>query len=326
MIEPMRIALLGFGSVGRAFSQLLHHKRKAFPFRIVGIHTARQGTVIDDRGLDRTPVFGPKAESLDAFLEAAKPEVLVEITTLNPATGEPAASHIRAAFRHGAHVVTANKGPIANCFAELHELAQQAGLEFRFESTVMDGAPIFNLYRYTLPGVRLTGFTGVLNSTCKLVVEAMREGLSFEDGVRRAQELGIAEADPSYDTEGWDSAAKAAALANVLMDARIRPSEIDTKGIGRLTTSRVLELKEKHKIVQLVARARRSVSDGKVKIRVRAEVLEETDILASVHGTSNLLLFHTDLMGTIGTVSLHPTPSQTAYGLFSDIVDIARTI
>ncbi len=144
------------------------------------------------------------------------------------------------------------------------------------------------------------------------------------EGVEEARRLGIAEADVTYDIDGWDSAAKTAALANVLMDARVTPMDVDRRGIGKLTPERVEELAAGRKTVCLVSRAKRAQNG--VKLRVRAEVIEETDILASVKGTSNLLLIHTDLMGTVGTISISPTIEQTAYGLFSDLVDIARAL
>jgi homoserine dehydrogenase len=319
----MDLALIGYGNVGRAFARLLERKRGAFPFRITGIHTARHGTAVSSRGLPLEPEFGPAAASVEQFLEAARAEVAVEITPLNPSTGEPAISHIRAAFARGLHVVTANKGPIANAYAELREQARCAGVEFRFESTVMDGAPVFNLFRNNLPGVEVLGFTGVLNSTSKVVVEAMRDGMSMAEGIAVAKKMGIAEADPAYDIDGWDSAAKAAALANVLMDARITPASIEPRGIGRLTPERVCDLARRGRTVRIVSRAKRG-RDG-VRLRVRAEVLEATDLLACAPGTSNLLLFHTDLMGTLGAVSINPGVEQTAYGLFSDLVDVART-
>ncbi len=318
----MDLALIGFGNVGRAFARLLEVKRASFPFRICGIHTARHGTAIDRKGLPAEPCFGSAAPSVEAFLDAAKAEVAIEITPLSPATGEPAISHIRAAFARGMHVITANKGPIAHAWHALDAEARAAGVAFRYESTVMDGAPVYSMVRNSLPGCEILGFTGVLNSTTKIVVEAMRKGLSMEDGVREAQRMGIAEADASYDIDGWDSAAKACALANVFMDARVTPLAVEPRGIGRLTTERVQELAARGRTIRVVSRAKRT-SEG-VRLRVRSEVLEATDLLASVSGTSNLLLLHTDLMGTVGTVSISPGVEQTAYGLFSDLVDIAR--
>jgi homoserine dehydrogenase len=317
------VALIGYGGVGRAFVRLLDRKRAVFPFRVVGIHT-RHGTAANPAGLHPGVDLGPAAASAGEFLDRVPCDVVVEVTTLNPATGEPALSHIRAAFRRHRHAITANKGPLAHAYAALCDEARAAGVEFRFEATVMDGAPLFNTVRNNLPGVEVLGFTGVLNSTTKIVVEAMRDGGSFEDGVAAARRLGIAEADASYDTDGWDSAAKTAVLANVLMDARKTPLDVDRRGIGRLTLERVRKLAQERKTVCLVSRARRTAAG--IRLRVRAEVLDDTDLLASVHGTSNLILFHTDLMGTIGTVSIAPGVEQTAYGVFSDLVDIAKSV
>jgi homoserine dehydrogenase len=316
----VRLALIGFGNVGRALAHLLHARRAEFPFRITGMHTARHGTATSEKGLPPEPAFGPSAASVEAFLDKARADVAVEITTLNPSTGEPAIAHIRAAFARGMHVVTANKGPIAHAFADLQQEALARGLGFRFESTVMDGAPVFNLVRKNLPGVRVLGFTGVLNSTSKVIVEAMERGETFAEGLQTARRLGIAEADGSYDIDGWDSAAKTAALANVLMDARTTPQAVSTRGIGRRTPERVQELGRAGKTVRLVSRARLNATG--VSLRVRAEVLDKTDILASVSGTSNLLLLHTDQMGTLGTVSIAPGVRQTAYGVFIDLVDL----
>jgi homoserine dehydrogenase len=319
----LRLALVGFGNVGRAFARLLIAKRRVFPFRIVGITTARHGAAFNHHGLSLDPGFGPTV-SIAEFLDRAQPEIVVEISTLNPSTGEPAISHIRAAFARKCHVVTANKGPIAHAYSALQSEAEHAGVYFRFESTVMDGAPVFNMTRSCLPGVSVQGFTGVLNSTTKIVVDAMSEGLTMEQGIQRAQGLGVAEADASFDIDGWDSAAKGAALANVLMSAGITPLDVDRRGIGRLTTERVAQLRRQGKTVALVTRARRT--ERRVRVRVRAEVLSATDLLASVKGTSNLLLLHTDLIGTIGMVTISPGVEQTAYGLFSDVVDIARSL
>ncbi len=310
--------------MARSLAQLIGQKRREFPFTITGIHTLRHGTAIDPAGLPQEPVFGPRMESIDAFLEAAQPDVAVELTTLNPTDGEPAISHIRAAFNRGLDVVTANKGPIAHCFADLRDEAARAGVRFRYESAVMDGAPVFNLWEHTMPGVEVLGFTGALNSTSKIVIETMEAGGSFEYGLATARTMGITEADGSYDVDGWDSAAKTAALANVLMNARTTPQQVSTRGIGRLTPERVQEIARCGKTVRLISRARRTPSG--ITMRVRAEVIDRHDLLALVPGTSNLILFHTDLMGTFGTISIEPLVGQTAYGVFSDLVSLSRCV
>jgi homoserine dehydrogenase len=319
----MKLALIGYGHVGRAFARLLEAQRSVFPFRIVAIHTLRHGSAFDEAGLPTDPAWEPRVESVEAFLDRARPEIAVELTTLNPATGEPAISHIRAAFARRLHVVTANKGPIAHAYAALAEEAKRAGVEFRFESTVMDGAPVFNMIRNNLPGCKIRGFTGVLNSTTNVAIETMRAGRTLQEGIEEAQRIGIAEADASYDIEGWDAAAKTAALANVLMDARVTPLDVDRRGIGRLTFDKLLTLRKQSKTVRLVSRAR--LTSRGIKLRVRAEVMAESDVLASAHGTSSLLLLDTDLMGTVGMLEINPGVEQTAYGVFSDVVDIAKT-
>jgi homoserine dehydrogenase len=318
----LKLALIGYGHAGRALARLLRHKRQEFPFLVTGIHTLRHGTAVSAGGLPQDPPFGSRAASIEEFLDAARADIAVELTTLNPSTGEPAISHIRAAFARRMHVVTANKGPIAHAYAELRDEAARAGVRFRFESAAMDGAPVFNLWHYNLPGVKVLGFTGALNSTSKVVVEAMERGGSLEDGLKAARAMGITEGDGAFDVEGWDSAAKTAALANVLMDARTTPQQVSTRGIVRLTPERVAEIARQGKTVRLISRARRT--GGRVSLRVRAEVLDRCDILAATPGTSNLILFHTDLMGTFGTVSIEPTVEQTAYGVFSDLVNLTR--
>jgi len=319
----LRVALIGFGNVGRAFALLLEQKRASYPFRIVGAHS-RHGTAIDNAGLGADAQLGPPLQSVDEFLDRSRPEVVVEITTLNPESGEPAISHIRTAFQRGCHVITANKGPIAHAYATLKEEARLAGVEFRFESTVMDGAPVFNSVRNNLPGVKVLGFTGALNSTSKVVIEAMRRGKTMEEGIAEAQLMGIAEADAGYDIDGWDSAAKTAALANVFLNAGVTPQDVERRGIRKLTPERVREITRRRKTLVLVSRAR--TTHNGIRLRVRGEVLDDTDLLASVKGTSNILLLHTDLMGTVGTVSISPGIHQTAYGVFSDLVDIAKSL
>jgi hypothetical protein len=153
--------------------------------------------------------------------------VIVETTTLDIERGEPATSHIRAALAGGAHVVTANKGPVAFAYHRLARAAARAQRSFLFEGAVMDGVPIFNLVRRTLPAVNVLGFRGVVNSTTNFIITAMEQGQRFEDALSEMQARGVAEADASLDVDGWDAAAKTAALANVLLGANMTPRQVD---------------------------------------------------------------------------------------------------
>jgi homoserine dehydrogenase len=319
----MRIALIGYGSVGQAFARLLERQRRRFPFRITAIQT-RQRTAYDPHGLPLEPAWGPPVP-VGEFLDRAAPEVVIEITSLNPVDGEPAISHIRAAFARGLPVITANKGPIAHAYSALRAEAAARHILFRFESTVMDGSPVFNLVRNNLPGVTIEGISGVLNSTTKVVLAEMAQGRSLAEGIARAQRMGIAEADPSYDIDGWDSAAKTAALANVLMDANVTPQSVQRTGIGAITPEAVRRAAAEGTVLALVSRVRRE-ADGALTLTTQPERLARHDLLANVDGTSNVLLLHTDLMGTQGIVSVSPGVEQTAYGLFADLVDIAQQL
>jgi homoserine dehydrogenase len=316
----LRVALIGYGNVARAFVTLITEKRRSYPFRIAGAHTLRQGTAYG------YPLeFGPAAASVGEFLDRAGADTLIELSPLAPETGEPALTHIREAFARRMHVVTANKGPVAHAYGALREEARARGVEFRFESTVMDGAPVFNLVQKCMPAVQIEGFSGALNSTTKVILGAMEEGRSFAEGVARAQAMGITEADPGYDIDGWDAAVKAAALANVLMDAGARPQDVEREGIGGLTPGEVQAARAAGEIYVLISRAERR-GDGGVRMQVKPERLGRDEPLATARGTSNLLLLHTDLMGTVGTMSIEPRVEQTAYGVLSDLVDITRTI
>ena len=301
----MKVALIGYGNVARALLRLLEEKGSAHPFEISGIRRR-----------------GPHDTSLREFLIDSRAEAMVELSTLNPETGEPASSHIREALSLGLHVVTANKGPIAHAWHELSGDAARRGLRLLFESTVMDGAPVFNQIRHNMPRVQVLGFTGVLNSTSKLVIEAMERGASFEEGIEQAKALGVAEENHEYDTQGWDSAAKTAALANVLLDARTTPAAVDRCGIHDFTGNRVRDLAREGKTVRIVSRGSRA--GQAVHVSARAEILPKTDVLAAVAGTSNIILFHTDRMGTFGTVSISPGVDQTAYGIYVDLMELIR--
>src|SRR5690606_29242503 len=147
------------------------------------------------------------------FIRACPADVLFENTPVNHLTGQPAAGYLRAALENGMHAVTANKGPVVHAYAELTALAERAGRRFLFESAVMDGAPIFSLFRGPLPAAELVGFHGILNSCTNLLLGLLEQGKPFADAVKYAQSIGIAETDPSADIDGWDAAIKVAALS-----------------------------------------------------------------------------------------------------------------
>jgi homoserine dehydrogenase len=206
----------------------------------------------------------------------------------------------------------------------LRSLAAERGVRFLFEGTVMDGTPIFNLADYCLPGVRVLGFSGVLNSTTNLILTGMESGGSFEESLAVAQRQGIAETNPDYDIDGWDAAVKAVALANVLMSANLRPGDVVRRGIREVTVEDLDRAASSGMAVRLVARGERS-GDG-AKLTVNPERVPLSSALGSVRGTSNVLVLETDLMGEIAIVENDPGIKQTAYALLSDMIRIHESL
>jgi homoserine dehydrogenase len=250
--------------------------------------------------------------------------VVVEATTLDVTNGEPAISHVRAAIDAGLHVVTANKGPVAFAYHELRDTAARAGVAFLFEGAVMDGVPIFNLVRETLPAVDILGFEGVVNTTTNHMITAMEEGRTFDDALARMQADGIAEADPSLDVDGWDAAAKTAALANVLMGARITPHDVHRRGLDASTGEAARAALADGGRLKLVASARRDAA-GRLAAIVEPRVLPAGHLLANLSGNANALIVETDLLDKIAITQLSGSLTQTAYALLTDIISVART-
>ncbi len=181
----------------------------------------------------------------------------MEATWLNPQTGQPATDYVRAALSAGRHVVTANKGPVAHAYRELAALAQEQHRGFFFESTVMDGAPVLSIAREGLLATTVYRLRGILNSTTNYILTSMEEGISFDEAVRGAQQIGVAEADPTTDLDGWDAAVKIVVLANVFMGADLRPADVDRMGITGLTGDDVRDALESGERIKLVCEAYR---------------------------------------------------------------------
>jgi homoserine dehydrogenase len=340
-MSQSRLALLGFGNVGRALARLLKRKEAELKekyeinFTVTGIATRRHGFAISPNGLDVEKALAlvesgqslyeiskyPLTDSLD-FVHSVPADVLFENTPVNLQDGEPAISHLQTALDRNMHAITANKGPIVHAYRELIELAQAKGRKFYFESTVMDGAPIFSLFRSALPATQLSSLRGILNSTTNLILGRMENGESFDDAVKYCQQIGLAEKDPSIDVDGWDAAIKVAALVTVLMGLPLKPQEVDRTGVRGITTKMVADAKERGKRWKLVCTAER---DGNtVKGRVAPELVSPSSPLYSVEGSSSIVEFHTDTLSSLSILEGNPGPETTAYGLLADFINAMR--
>jgi homoserine dehydrogenase len=268
-------------------------------------------------GITANPRPYNPAQNVREWLAAARADVLFEATSLNLDRGQPAVDHIRAALEHGAHAITANKGPIVHAYRELRDLAAARGKRFLFESTVMDGAPIFSLFDQ-LPVIHLQGFHGILNSTTNVILSEMETGLTFDEALKKAQALGIAETDAAHDIDGWDAVVKAAALITVLMDVPIRLEEIAREGIRDLTPQALGNARRDGWPFKLVCRARRA-GDG-VKASVAPEKVLATSPMARISGTSSYIHFETDILPGLAITEENPGVDTTAYGMLADFV------
>ena len=344
------LVLIGFGNVARRFLRLLDETadRLDFTCKVVAISTKHHGSVIDIGGidvaraistvearqsLDRLDTAPRERSGIDVIRQVADAMaddaaegrlVCVETTVLDIDRGEPAVSHVRAALEGQAHVVTANKGPAAFAYHELEALAESVDRIFFFEGAVMDGVPVFNLVRETMPAITIEGFRGVINSTCNFILSELERGKEFDDAVAEMQARGIAEADPSHDIDGWDAAAKTAALVNVLMGSAITPHHVARAGIRDVTGLDVRDAIARNRRIRLVASATRQ--GGKVRARVEPEVLDHNDPLANLDGLENALYLNTDLLGQVGIVQRSGSLTQTAYALLSDLARISQRL
>lgn len=329
-MKRYRLALLGYGNVGRALARLLVAKstelreRYQIEWEITGVATRRMGWRASGDALDVSNTDEiPKQNGFEEWLATARPDVLFETTSLNPETGQPAIDYLRASLQAGVHTITANKAPIVYAYDELKTIAEANNKSFYFEATVLDSAPVFSLFRETLPGAKVRGFSGVFNSTTNVILETMEAGRSFAEGVKVAQELGVAETDPTLDVEGWDSIMKICAIARVILQVPLKPSDVRREGIRGLDPQTLQAARAEGRPYKLLSRAIIN-TDGSITATVRPEQIAPGDPFSSVRGTSLAVHFELDTIPGLTIVSHRPNLQSTAYGLLADFINVTR--
>lgn len=330
-MKRYRLCFLGFGNVGRALARLLVLKSVelrdslGIEWEITGVATRRMGWRASENTMDVSKLLGGIDDTnsetgINEWLSRARPDVVFETTSLNPESGQPAIDYLKACLQYGAHTITANKAPIVYAYDDLNAIAIAKGKRFLFESTVLDSAPVFSLFRHTLPAVRVRNFSGVFNSTTNVILETMEAGRSFEEGVKTAQDLGVAETDPSHDVDGWDSIMKVCAIARVILRVPLSPSEVRREGIRRLDPTTLQAARAEGKPYKLLSRV--SVNaDGSLTALVRPEQIAASDPLGGVRGTSLAVHFELDTIPGLTIVSHRPNLQSTAYGLLADFIN-----
>ncbi len=344
MTTNYRLCLVGFGNVGKAFARLLLKKetelaeKYGLSFTVTGIITGSHGQAISPSGLNLEQALErvQAGKDLDAlstvdtpfdslsFIEQCPADFMFETTPVNPQSGQPALDHIRKALEVGMNVVTANKGPVVHGYRTLTALAKEKGKRFLFESAVMDGAPIFALFREPLVGANLISFHGILNSCTNLLLELMEQGQTLDEAVAYGRSIGITETDPSNDIDGWDASIKVAALVTVLMGVPLTPQDVDRTGIRGVTPAMITEAKAAGERWKLVCSAEKL--DGQIVTKVAPQRVGPDSPLFSVNGTSSYCQFKLDVLPGLGVLESDPGPETTAYGLLADMLNILEVV
>ncbi len=330
-MKTIRISIIGFGAVGQGVAHAILKKsellnKQGIDIRVVGISDSG-GSEINQDGIDLESAILRKKQTGSVangpgtghdIIRNVEHEIVVEVTPTNIMDGEPGLGNLRAALESGRHVVTSNKGPLALCFNELREAAEDNGLFFRYEATVGGAVPIFNLIHEALAGNTVLGIEGILNGTCNYILTRMsEERMPYGLVLKEAQELGIAETDPSYDVEGIDSAIKLVIIANSIFKQGSTYRDVNVTGITKITPE-ALDLASKNDyLVKLVCEAKNGI------LTVAPRLVPKRHPLA-VGGTLNVASILTDLAGRITISGKGAGSIETASSILSDILYIAR--
>jgi homoserine dehydrogenase len=340
-----KLAFIGFGTVGQGLAEILRDKsdvlraQYGFKAQVVAISDSIKGAVYHPDGLDvhTALTIVQQKGSLNDYPEApglvrgwdslttirnSNADTIVEVAWTDLETGEPAISHVRAAFESAKHVVTSNKGPVALAYQELKNLADKYDLQWGIEGTVMSGTPALRLAQTALAGCRITQIRGILNGTTNFILTQMEGGATYADALAEAQRLGYAEADPTADVEGHDALGKLLILAAVVMGTPLSSETVACQGISHLTPEDVKHAQAEGKRWKLIAQIRREGSQ--LEASVGPQAIPQAAPLASVRGATNAITYVTDLLGEITLVGPGAGRPETGFALLADLLDIHR--
>jgi homoserine dehydrogenase len=342
-MKTVRLAIIGFGNVGQGLMRILwedeDHLRRVSGLHIipVAISDIRLGSLYDPAGLSPKALLdsvqtaghlrGVSAPNKDwdslRTIRESNADAVVELSPTDLATGEPAIGHIRAALDSGKHAITTNKGPIALCYRELRALARSKGVELGVEGTVMSGTPALRLGTEMLAGAGVSRIRGIINGTTNYILTQMQDGKEYAGALAEAQAKGYAETDPTGDVEGHDAAGKLVILANVLMDADVKLSQVDRTGITKITAADIQAAVKAGETWKLIASLERA-SDGRIAARVAPERLPNAHPLANVRGATNAITFTTKLLGDVTLIGPGAGRLETGYAILCDLMAIYR--
>ena len=320
----MKVALIGLGSVGRGVAEMIAHKDLGLT--ITGIADSKSG-FMDPAGIDIPRLLANKKkngycgdQNLTAadVIKKADYDALIEVTPTNALSGEPAIGYIKTAINRKKHVVTSNKGPIALAYKELRAMARKKGVALRYEATVAGAIPVMHTIEHGLAGNEILALYGVLNGTCNFILTRMAaEGLTYEQALMEARELGYAEADPTYDVQGIDAAIKLVILANTIWNNGMKLSDVDRTGIDLLTPDALRLADEEGCTIRLIAEA----NPRRHLLRVSPRILDKNHPLV-FEGTLNALTLETDMAKEITLIGKGAGSIETASAIIGDLLYI----
>jgi len=342
---PHKLAFIGFGTVGQGLAEILRDKgdelqaQYGFEAQVVAISDSIKGAIYHPDGLDIKAALTTVQEtgSLNDYPEArglvrgwdslttireGNQDTVVEVAWTDLETGEPAISHVQAAFEAGKNVVTSNKGPAALAYHELKKMAETNGVEWGIEGTVMAGTPALRLAQTALAGCHISEIRGILNGTTNFILTQMENEATYEEALAEAQRLGYAEADPTADVEGHDALGKLLILSAVVMDTPLTWEQVSCQGISGLTLDDVGQARSEGQRWKLIAQLRR-VGD-EIKASVGPQAIPAHAPLAGVSGATNAITFVTDLLGEVTLVGPGAGRRETGFALLADLLDISR--
>ncbi|MGE4577847.1 MAG: homoserine dehydrogenase, partial [Candidatus Methanomethylophilaceae archaeon] len=276
----MRIFMAGFGTVGQGFAEVLESREMFFKERygenvkIVGVMDSKTYAT-DSEGLAPMDLVSRKVKTKQVgtktykdaleILDSVDYDLLIEVSPTNYETGGQGLKNIVHALEHGKDVITTNKGPLATKFGELITLARKNRCKLKFEGSVGGAMPIINLCHDNLVGEKIQSIRGILNGTCNYILSKMDSGQPFEQALKEAQQLGYAEADPTGDVGGYDSACKVVILANSVFGRNVTFSDVSITGITGITEEAITLAKSRNMVVRLIG----EVTDTKLEVAPR---------------------------------------------------------
>ena len=332
----MKLCIIGFGAVGKGVSKVVSMKKKmliekyGLDISVVAV-TDRSGAAINPDGLDvkllietkeKTgkisdyPEYGIKDISSEQVLDDIDYDCLIEVSPTNIDDGEPARTHMLKAMKDGKDVVTSNKGPLSLNFGELTNAADSTNAQFKYEASVGGAMPIINFAHETLAGNNITSVLGILNGTCNYILSRMaNEGSPYLQTLNEAQELGIAETDPTQDVEGIDAACKIVILANSVLNMDVSLKDVKVVGISKITPESIELAKKEGLLIKLIGVASHD------NLEVSPRLVREGSPFA-VDGTLNVATLRTDLADDVTVVGKGAGSIETASAILSDIISI----